>query len=63
MIPSMQPDLRSSDKHQLKAHEVATVAVLSVAAIVLSSMDQCTRGPSITAMLLANASQLSTYLI
>jgi hypothetical protein len=28
--------------------------LLSAAAIVLSSMDQCTRGPSITGMILAN---------
>jgi len=52
----------SGDKHQLKIHEIVVLGVLSIAAIVLSSMDQCTRGPSLTAMLLTNASRLTSYL-
>jgi hypothetical protein len=39
----------------LKPHELLVLAVLSVAALVLASMDQCTRGPSLTGMALSNA--------
>ncbi len=56
---TMHPEV-SSDKHQLKAHEVVVLAVLSIAALVLSSMDQCTRGPSVTGLVLANASQIAS---
>lgn len=34
--------------------EALVLVLLSSAALVLPSMDQCTRGPSITAMLLTN---------
>jgi hypothetical protein len=33
------------------------LGVLSVASLVLPSMDQCTRGPSLTAMFLVNLSR------
>lgn len=38
----------------LQPQEWLELIVLSVAAIVLGSLDQCTRGPSITAMVLTN---------
>ena len=34
--------------------EALVLVLLSAAALVLPSMDQCTRGPSITAMVLTN---------
>ena len=34
--------------------EVLPVLVISAVILVLSSLDQCTRGPSVTAMLLAH---------
>ena len=34
--------------------EALVLVLLSAAALVLPSMDQCTRGPSITAMVLSN---------
>lgn len=34
--------------------EAMVLVLLSAAALVLPSMDQCTRGPSITAMVLSN---------
>jgi len=38
----------------LSAREAIVLLALSAAAMVLSSLDQCTRGPSLTGMLLAN---------
>lgn len=34
--------------------EAFTLAALTLSTMVLSSMDQCTRGPSLTCMLLSN---------
>ena len=42
-----------SQPQQLR--ESLVLVLLSTAAVVLASMDQCTRGPSITGMLLTNA--------
>jgi hypothetical protein len=39
---------------ELSVTELLSLAVLSGAAMVLSTMDQCTRGPSLTGMLLTN---------
>lgn len=38
----------------LQPQEWLQLVVLSVAALVLASIDQCTRGPSITGMVLTN---------
>lgn len=45
-----------SQPQQLR--ESLLLVVLSAAAVVLASMDQCTRGPSVTGMLLTNANYL-----
>lgn len=45
-----------SQPQQLR--ESLLLVVLSGAAVVLASMDQCTRGPSITGMLLTHAHAL-----
>ena len=41
----------------LQPQEWLELIVLSVAAIVLGSLDQCTRGPSLTAMFLTHLNQ------
>jgi hypothetical protein len=38
--------------------ETPALVLLSAATLVLASMDQCTRGPSLTAMLLTNLHSL-----
>lgn len=40
--------------HHLDAKDVVLLAAAWAAALVLSSLDQCTRGPSLTGMVLAN---------
>jgi hypothetical protein len=41
-----------ADPHQRR--DALLLVLLSTATMVLSSMDQCTRGPSITGMVLSN---------
>lgn len=57
IIPSMQAQAAlPANPQQLR--ESLLLVLLSGAALVLASMDQCTRGPSVTGMVLSNLHRL-----